>query len=98
MKEHAQIRREVRNEQEYISRELFNAGRLSYWPSQWCVSFKYQCMAKPFLNWVVEPRIPQDARIVVFHGHPNPPDAIEGITRKITRHVHRTPWVAEHWR
>jgi hypothetical protein len=31
-------------------------------------------------------------------GHPNPPDAIQGITKKITRHVHKTPWVAEHWR
>jgi hypothetical protein len=50
------------------------------------------------MNWWVPPKIPKDARIVVFHGHPNPPDAVEGVTKKITRHVHKTPWVAEHWR
>jgi hypothetical protein len=98
MKEHAEIRREVRNEQEYISRELHRAGKLSYWPREWCVSFKYGCMAKFPMNWWVPPKIPQDARIVVFHGHPNPPDAVAGITKKFTRHVHKTPWVAEHWR
>ena len=97
MREHAAIRREVRNEQEYISRELHNAGKLSYWPAEWCVSFKYGCMAKFPMNWWVPPRIPPNARIVVFHGHPNPPDAVEGNTRKITRHVPKTPWVAEHW-
>ena len=53
MSEHAQIRSEVRNEQEYISRELHRAGKLSYWPKEWCVSFKYGCMAKFPMNWWV---------------------------------------------
>jgi hypothetical protein len=55
MTEHAAIRREVRNEQEYISRELHRAGKLSYWPREWCVSFKYQCMAKFPMNWWIPP-------------------------------------------
>ena len=38
------------------------------------------------------------ARIVVFHGHPNPPDAIAGNSIKFTRHVLPTPWVAERWK
>lgn len=98
MTEHAKIRSEVRNEQEYISRELHAAGVLSYWPKEWCVSFKYGCMAPFPLNWIQPPRIPQGARIVVFHGHPNPPDAIAGRSIKLTRHVLPTPWVAEYWR
>jgi len=98
MRDHARIRREVRNEQEYISRELYAAGKLSYWPAEWCVSFKYGCMARFPMNWWIAPKIPHGARVVVFHGQPNPPDAIAGITSKLTRHVHKTPWVAEHWR
>jgi hypothetical protein len=35
---------------------------------------------------------------VIFHGHPNPPDAIAGRSIKFTRRVRPTPWVAEHWR
>lgn len=96
-REAAQVRREVRNEQEYISGELHRAGKLGYWPREWCVSFKYQCMAKFPMNRWVKPRIPAGARIVVFHGHPTPREAIDGVTTKITRHVHPTPWVSEHW-
>jgi hypothetical protein len=98
MREHAQVRREVRNEQEYISRELHRAGKLSYWPKEWCVSFKYGCMARFPACWWTTPRKPPGARIVVFHGHPNPPDAIAGRSIKLTRHVRPTPWVAEEWR
>ena len=98
MREHAQIRREVRNEQEYISRELHRAGTLGYWPKEWCVSFKYGCMARFPACWWTTPRKPPGARIVVFHGHPNPPDAIAGRSIKLTRHVRPTPWVAEEWR
>jgi hypothetical protein len=54
-------------------------------------------MAKFPMNQWVKPSIPQGARIVVFHGHPTPREAIDGVTTKITRHVHSTPWVAEHW-
>jgi hypothetical protein len=96
--DHASIRREVRNEQEYISRELHRQGILRYWPPEWCVSFKYGCMAPFPINWFRSPRIPDGARIVIFHGHPNPPDAIEGRSIKLTRKVLPTPWVAEHWR
>ncbi|MDA0802770.1 MAG: glycosyltransferase [Planctomycetota bacterium] len=93
----AQVRSEVRNEQEYISREFHSAGQLGYWPRGWCVSFKYACMARFPLNYVVPPRIPDGARIVVFHGHPTPREAMDGVTTKITRHVHPTRWVGEHW-
>lgn len=97
-KEIAQIRKEVRNEQEYISRELDKQGVLDYWPAEWCASFKHSCMAGFPMNWFVKPRLPEGARIVVFHGHPNPDEAVAGVTKKFTRHVHPTPWVAEHWR
>jgi hypothetical protein len=93
------IQKEVRNEQEYISKELYAANKLDYWPEEWCVSFKYHCMYRCPLNLLYPPEPPPEtARIVVFHGHPNPIDAVEGNTRHWTRHVHPTPWVAELWK
>jgi hypothetical protein len=50
------------------------------------------------MNRFRAPHLPAGARIVVFHGHPNPPDAIAGNSIKFTRHVLPTPWVAEHWK
>lgn len=88
---------DVRNEQEFISRYLIRQGRLSYWPSAWCRSFKRHCMRRGLLGWLSGAEIPEGARIVVFHGKPNPPDAIIGVSGKWYRRVKPTPWVAELW-
>jgi hypothetical protein len=50
------------------------------------------------LQWFQPPRIPQGARVIAFHGKPNPPDAINGVSGKWYRRVLPTAWVAEHWR
>jgi len=88
----------VRNEQEFITQFVARQGRLAYWPAEWCRSFKRHCMRKGLMSWFAEPTIPQDARIVIFHGKPNPPDAIAGVSGKWYRRVLPTRWVAEHWR
>jgi hypothetical protein len=41
---------------------------------------------------------PEGARIIAFHGKPNPPDAIAGVSGKWYRRVLPTQWVADHWR
>lgn len=88
----------VRNEQEYITLQLARAGRLDYWPEAWCRSFKRHCL-RPFpLSLVQQPRIPDDARVIAFHGRPNPPEAAAGRSGKWYRHVRPTEWVATHWR
>lgn len=91
------VKREVRNEQEYLTREMNRRGLTHYWPPEWCVSFKYRCLPSFPLNFVRTPRLPEGARIVVFHGKPNPPDAITGQPG-LRRFVKPTPWVAEHWK
>jgi hypothetical protein len=88
----------VRNEQEFITQFVARQGKLRYWPAQWCRSFKRHCMQRGLKAWFVEPTIPEGAKIVVFHGKPNPPDAIEGKSGKWYRRVLPTAWVAEHWR
>jgi hypothetical protein len=93
-----QVKREVRNEQEYLTREMHRRGLLTYWPAEWCVSFKRNCVPIFPLNFFRVPRIPADARVVVFHGTPNPHEAVVGKGKGLLRHVRPTPWIAEHWR
>ncbi|MFT4924787.1 MAG: hypothetical protein ACI8WB_000871 [Phenylobacterium sp.] len=94
---HANIRKQVRNEQEYLSQFVSQQQQLSYWPDSWCKSFKYHCIHKGLSAWFKIPAKPQDCKIVIFHGNPNPPDAIVGHSGKWYRKVLPTPWIAEHW-
>ena len=94
----ATIRQQVRHEQAYLSNYLRAHHHLEYFPKDWCVSFKYQCVAPPPFNLVIPPKLPKGAKIVIFHGEVNPPDAIRGGVGKWYRVVRPAPWVAEHWR
>ncbi|MGL4942182.1 MAG: hypothetical protein ACRC46_03205 [Thermoguttaceae bacterium] len=92
------VRREYRNEQAYLSHAIYAKGILRYWDAAWCVSFKRHCL-RPFpLCYFAEPREPRDARIVIFHGHPNPDAAVRGCTLKMGfRHVKPTKWIEKYW-
>lgn len=94
---HQDVMSQVRNEQEYLSWYVARQGELSYWPDHWCKSFKYHCNQGALRSWFHPPEKPDDAKIIVFHGNPNPPDAIAGRSGKWYRKVLPTPWVAEHW-
>ena len=93
-----EIRNTYRNEQQYITTYLANQGKMSFWPEAWCRSFKRHCVRAHFLNLFLPPRIPEGAKIIAFHGKPNPPDAIAGKSGKWYRRVIPTPWIKEHWR
>ncbi len=94
-----------RTEQAYITGFLGKQG-FDYFPPSWCISFKKHCMASGMRRFFSSrAREPQDAKIVVFHGRPNPPDAISGQWGKPLpwykrwyKRIQPTPWVANHWR
>jgi len=88
----------VRNEQEFITLYLARQGKLGYWPDAWCRSFKRHCLQPGIMGWFKPPTVPAGARIIAFHGKPNPPDAIAGVSGKWYRRVLPTQWVADHWR
>jgi hypothetical protein len=88
----------VRNEQEFITGYLARQGRLTYWPDAWCRSFKRHCVRWGPVGWFAQPVIPPGAKLIAFHGKPNPPDAIAGVSGRWYRRVLPTRWVAEHWR
>jgi len=92
------MRAKYRNEQDYLSHYLDAQGKLSYWPAAWCPSFKYHAIPAWPGNYWKPPFVPKDARIVIFHGEVNPPDALEGKRNKRFAHIEPATWVAEHWR
>jgi len=92
-----EIRRRFRNEQAYLSDMLHRQGKLAYWPKDWCPSFKYHCIPRWPTNYWKPPFVPQGARVVIFHGECNPPDALAGRRNRRFRHIEPASWVAEHW-
>ena len=95
--EHESIRTRLRNEQAWLSEVLHQQGRLDYWPQAWCASWKYHCIPRFPLNFVKAPTVPRGARILVFHGVVNPPDAIAGRSMGNWRRTLAAPWLDEHW-
>lgn len=96
--QYAEIQHQFRNEQAYLSYEIHQRGELSFWPESWCPSFKYHCMQPWPLAYIQDAKIPEGAKIIIFHGHPEPHEAIQGITHKWYRPVRPTSWVADYWR
>jgi hypothetical protein len=87
-----------RNEQAFLSHVL-GRERLTYWPADWCVSFKKHCLPRRPLQWVLPSSVPDGARVVVFHGHPNPDEALEGRwPGGWWKGLRPAGWIAEHWR
>ncbi len=98
------VLQQYRTEQAYISGEL-GAQRCVFFPSSWCVSFKKHCMPRGLRRWrASENTPPESARIVVFHGRPNPPDALIGSWGKAVpwykrwyKRLQPAPWIARYW-
>ena len=93
----AKIRTQFRNEQAYLSDFLHKQGKLAYWPTDWCPSFKYHGIPAWPTNYWKAPFVPPNARIVIFHGECNPPDALAGRRNRRFRFIRPTQWIADHW-
>ena len=92
-----QVRANFRHEQAYLSDFIHRQGKMAYWPADWCRSYKYHCVPRWPLNHFRAPKIPAGARILIFHGVVNPPDALVGERNSNWRHMLPAPWIAEHW-
>ena len=70
-----------------------------WWPDEWARSYKRHC--RPFFpfNLIATPKPPKGCRILVFHGRPDPDEAIRGFRgTKIHHHMQPAPWIADHWK
>lgn len=97
--EHEAIIRQHRNEQIYISRTVKD---LNFWPDEWCVLFKVQCVPAWPLRFFRDPVVPAGARIVAFPGVPNPHEAVVGEWpakpwKKIYKFVRPATWIRDIW-
>lgn len=92
------VQGEFRNEQRYLSDFLHQQHKLSYWPAQWCPSFKYHAIPPFPTNLWREPFVPDGARIMIFHGECNPPDALAGRRNRLLRYIRPATWVARYWK
>ena len=91
------VRSRFRNEQAYLSDQMHRQGQLAYWPAAWCASWKYHCIPRFPSNFWRIPAIPAGARILVFHGVMNPPDALAGRSNGNWRQARPAPWLTRHW-
>ena len=84
------------SEQRYTSHKAMDHGVFAYFPPEWIVSFKHDCLPVWPANFVAKPRLPQDARVVCFHGRPKMPEAIIGYAHPL-RGCRPCDWLQEHW-
>ncbi|MBU2408211.1 MAG: glycosyltransferase [Gammaproteobacteria bacterium] len=92
------VQAEFRNEQTYLSDFLHRQGKLAYWPEAWCPSFKYHGIPPWPTNYWREPFVPDGARIMVFHGECNPPDALAGRRNRAFRFIRPARWINSFWK
>lgn len=91
------VRTTVRNEQAYLSNKMNEKRILRFWPKAWCPSFKYHCIPSFPLNLWKEPAIPDGAKIILFHGKPEPEEAVLGVSGKWYRHFKPVSWINSYW-
>lgn len=93
-----EVQASYRNEQAYLSDYLHKQGKLAYWPEGWCPSFKYHGIPTFPTNLWREPFVPEAARIMIFHGECNPPDALAGRRNRRFRYIRPASWVGRFWK
>ncbi|TBW37661.1 glycosyl transferase [Siculibacillus lacustris] len=91
------VARHKGSEQYYTSMTALRHGDLAYWPGPWIASFKRDAMRWPPVNLVLEPKLPEDARVVCFHGTPKMEEAVEGWRGSLWRSTRASTWLRDLW-
>ena len=94
-----QVRKETRNDQWFITRQMRQKGLHQYWQDDWCVSFRKSCM-RPFpLGYFLDTKLPpKGTKAVIFHGNPNPDVAIKGWrSPDFLKAVRPVKWIEQTW-
>ncbi|MGF0538682.1 hypothetical protein ACQQ2Q_11855 [Agrobacterium sp. ES01] len=95
------IEAKYRIEQVFISDVVDD---MSFWPAEWCASFKHTLLPKWPMNFFKVAPLPEATRVVAFTGKPDPDEAEIGVWpvrawyKKLYKHVRPTPWITENWR
>lgn len=72
--------------------------KMTFWPNSWVRSFKRHCRPVFPMNYLMAPQRPTDARIVAFHGKPDPDEAVDGYRgRKLHHFTRPATWIRRDW-
>lgn len=95
--------------QEYLSSKVIEKyGKLNFWPDSWVRSFRFHCLPNPFIPFIRRfrmARIPQNAKVIAFHGSPKMVDAMNGVWKEknpikkfFYKHLKPVTWVEKYWK
>lgn len=91
---------EANDQSKYPTEQAFLTHAMKevyWWPNDWALSFKRTCRPVFPFNLFVTPKKP-DTRILVFHGNPDPDQAVIGFNDgKLHHKVLPCPWISEYW-
>lgn len=72
---------------------------VNWWPNEWVQSYKWNCRPSFPLNLIKSPQARKDCKILVFHGRPDPDQAIIGFKGKRPHHhTKAAPWIETYWK
>ena len=76
----------------------YAASDLNWWPDEWVQSYKWNLRPTFPMNFLRKPRLPSNCRILVFHGRPNPEEAISDYRGTRIHHFTKAaPWIEKYW-
>lgn len=85
------------SEQKYTSMVTQARGDFDYFPDRWIASFKRNAIPFPPLNFLIEPRLPADTRVMCFHGTPKMEEAVEGYRGEWHHATLPARWLRDYW-
>ena len=85
------------SEQKYTSATTQAHGDFAYFPPHWIQSFKRNAIPWPPFNYLVEPRLPPDTRVMCFHGTPKMEEAVAGYRAEWWRRTKPARWLRDYW-
>ena len=76
----------------------YSLGESCWWPDDWVRSFKRHATPAFPGNLLFPPKLPPGTRILVFHGRPDPDEALNGHrAARLHRRTRPAPWIADYW-
>ncbi|WP_116597259.1 glycosyl transferase [Primorskyibacter marinus] len=94
---YAEVEKARGSEQRYTSHKAMDNDDFAYIPGDLVVSFKYDCLGLPPINYLRDPILPPEARVVCFHGRPKMSEAVTGYNGSWIRHSRPCAWLKDHW-
>jgi hypothetical protein len=85
------------SEQKYTSMTAQAHDDFAFFPPHWIASFKRNAIPWPPLNRWIAPRLPEDTRVMCFHGTPKMEEALDGYDGDWWRSTLPAPWLRDFW-